>query len=390
MRLTRADRSVLGDWWFTVDRLTLAAAILLLAAGIVLTLAASPAVATRLDLNPFHFVYRHLAIAPLALLVMIGASLLSPRMIRRVALMLTFGGLILMGLALEFGMEIKGAHRWLMIGNFALQPSEIVKPGFIILSAWFLSESQKRGDVPGVWLAVGVYAIFAGLLVLQPDFGQTVLITMIWGGMFFMAGIGLWWIGALAIAGLFGLAGAYFTAPHFASRIDRFLNPESGDTYQADRALESFLNGGWFGTGPGEGTVKHFLPDSHTDFVFAVAAEEYGLIACMLLVALYSFIVLRGLSLAAREPDGFLRHAVAGLIMLFGLQAVINMAVNVGLAPAKGMTLPFISYGGSSMIGMALVLGFALGLTRKRPRSESYSMEHGPASASSAAGARPA
>ncbi len=390
MRLTRADRSVLGDWWFTVDRLTLAAAVLLLAAGIVLTLAASPAVATRLGLDPFHFVYRHVAIAPLALLVMIGASLLSPRRIRRVALMLTFGGLVLMALALQFGMEIKGAHRWLMIGNFALQPSELVKPGFIILSAWFLSESQKRADVPGVWLAVGVYAIFAGLLVLQPDFGQTVLITMIWGGMFFMAGIGLWWIGALALAGVFGLIGAYLTAPHFASRIDRFLNPEAGDTYQADRALESFLNGGWFGTGPGEGTVKHFLPDSHTDFVFAVAAEEYGLIACMLLVALYGFIVLRGLSLAAREPDGFIRHAVAGLIMLFGLQAVINMAVNVGLAPAKGMTLPFISYGGSSMIGMALVLGFALGLTRKRPRSESWSVEHAAGPASFTARERPA
>jgi cell division protein FtsW len=372
MRMTRADRSIVSDWWFTVDRLTLASAVLLLAAGLVLTLAASPPVAARLGLDPFHFVYRQMAIAPLALGVMIAASILSPRLIRRASLALMLGGLCLMVLALQFGMEIKGAHRWLMIGSFALQPSELVKPGFIVLSAWFLAESQRRADMPGVWIAVALFGLFAGLLVLQPDFGQTVLITLVWGGLFFMAGIGMWQVAGLAALGALGMAAAYFTAPHFASRIDRFLDPESGDTYQSDRALESFLNGGWFGTGPGEGTVKHLLPDSHTDFVFAVAAEEYGLIACLLLVGLYGFIVLRGLGLAAREPDGFLRYAVAGLVMLFGLQAVINMAVNVGLAPAKGMTLPFISYGGSSMIGMALVLGFLLGLTRRRPRTDGY------------------
>ena len=164
-----------------------------------------------------------------------------------------------------------------------------------------------------------------------------------------------------------GVATAYFLVPHVASRIDRFLNPASGDTYQADRAFESFLHGGWFGRGPGEGTVKDVLPNSHTDFIFAVAAEEYGLIACLILLALFAFIVLRGLSKASQEPDGFIRHAIAGLIMLFGLQALINMAVNVGLLPAKGMTLPFISYGGSSLLAMALTMGFALGLTRRRP-----------------------
>ncbi|GFO81093.1 MAG: hypothetical protein A49_07200 [Methyloceanibacter sp.] len=182
-----------------------------------------------------------------------------------------------------------------------------------------------------------------------------------------MAGINMVWIAALAGLGIAGAFSAYFAFPHVASRIDRFLDPASGDTYQSDRSIESFLHGGWFGRGPGEGTVKDVLPDSHTDFIFAVAAEEYGLIACLILLILFAFIVLRGLSKASQEPDGFIRHAVAGLVMLFGLQTLINMAVNVGLLPAKGMTLPFISYGGSSMLAMALTMGFALGLTRKRP-----------------------
>jgi cell division protein FtsW len=202
---------------------------------------------------------------------------------------------------------------------------------------------------------------------MQPDFGQTLLVTLVWGALFYMAGINIVWIGALAALGVLGIFAAYFLVPHVASRIDRFLDPASGDTYQADRSLDSFLHGGWFGRGPGEGTVKNVLPDSHTDFIFAVTAEEYGLIACLILLMLFAFIVLRGLSKASQEPDGFIRHAVAGLVMLFGLQALINMAVNVGLLPAKGMTLPFISYGGSSLLAMALTMGFALGLTRKRP-----------------------
>jgi cell division protein FtsW len=236
-----------------------------------------------------------------------------------------------------------------------------------VLTAWLFNESQKRSDVPGIELALALYGIFALLLVLQPDFGQTLLVSLVWLALFFMAGINLFWIGALGFAGIAGIASAYFLVPHVASRIDRFLNPASGDTYQADKALDSFLHGGWFGRGPGEGTVKDVLPDSHTDYIFAVAAEEYGLIACLILLAVFAFIVLRGLSKASQEPDGFIRHATAGLMMLFGLQTLINMAVNVGLLPAKGMTLPFISYGGSSLLAMALTMGFVLGLTRRRP-----------------------
>ena len=269
------------------------------------------------------------------------------------------------------GAEIKGATRWLQLGPIALQPSEIVKPAFVLLSAWLFAESRRRSDVPSLPLSILVYVLFVGLLVLQPDFGQMLLATLVWAGLFFVAGHALIWVGLLAGAGVAGIAAAYFTMPHVANRIDRFLNPAAGDTFQIDRAIQSFVNGGWFGRGPGEGTVKQVLPDAHTDFIFAVAAEEYGLIACLLLVAIYAFIVLRGLAHARLEPDGFVRQGLVGLLALFGLQAVINMAVTLGLLPAKGMTLPFISYGGSSLLSMAVTMGLVLGLARRRPRAVS-------------------
>ena len=367
MRLTRADKSVLSDWWFTVDRLMFFGFLLLMGAGLVLSLAASPPIAAKFDVEPFYFVRRHAALLLPAIAIMFAASTLTSKQIRRVSLVIFVVGIALMALVLVLGPEVKGAKRWLQFGALSIQPSEFVKPAFVVLTAWLFNESQKRPDVPGIQLAVALYAIFATLLIMQPDFGQTLLVTLVWGALFYMAGINMVWIAALGAAGIAGIATAYFLEPHVTSRIDRFLDPASGDTYQADRSLDSFLHGGWFGRGPGEGTVKNVLPDSHTDFIFAVTAEEYGLIACLILLALFAFLVLRGLSKASQEPDGFIRHAVAGLVMLFGLQTLINMAVNVGLLPAKGMTLPFISYGGSSLLAMALTMGFALGLTRKRP-----------------------
>jgi cell division protein FtsW len=367
MRITRADKSVLSDWWFTVDRLMFFGLLLLMGAGMVLSLAASPPIAEKYNLEPFYFVRRHAALLVPAVVIMFAASTLTPKQIRRTSLVILLVGIAMMIGILFLGPEVKGAKRWLQLGAFSLQPSEFVKPAFIVLTAWLFNESQKRKDVPGLELAILLYAVFALLLVLQPDFGQTLLVSVVWGALFYMAGINMVWIAALVGLGIAGLFAAYLLLPHVASRIDRFLDPASGDTYQSDRSLDSFLHGGWFGRGPGEGTVKDVLPDSHTDFIFAVAAEEYGLIACLILLTLFAFIVLRGLSRASQEPNGFIRHAVAGLVMLFGLQTLINMAVNVGLLPAKGMTLPFISYGGSSMLAMALTMGFALGLTRKRP-----------------------
>lgn len=369
MRFNRSDRSLMSDWWFTVDRLMLGGLILLLAGGVVLSLAASPPVAAKLSLDPFHFFKRHLLFVAPALMLLIGVSMLVPRQARRLCLLVYILGIALMILTLLVGSEIKGAVRWLSVGPMSLQPSEFVKPAFVVLSAWLFSENQRRDDVPSLPLAIATYGAFVGLLVLQPDFGQLLLITVVWGGMLFVAGLSLIWIGLIAGAGTAGMVTAYFTVPHVARRIDSFFDPASGNTYQTERAAQSFVNGGWFGRGPGEGTVKQVLPDSHTDYVFAVAAEEYGLIACLLLVGLYGFIVLRGLAHARGEPDSFVRLALAGLVALFGMQALINMAVSVGLLPAKGMTLPFISYGGSSLMSMAITMGLALGFARRRTRA---------------------
>ncbi|MGD8692118.1 MAG: putative peptidoglycan glycosyltransferase FtsW, partial [Methyloceanibacter sp.] len=308
MRITRADKSILSDWWFTVDRLMLFTLILLMGAGVVLSLAASPPIAEKLGLDQFHFVRRHVAMLLPAFAIMFAASTLTPKQIRRASLIIFLVGIVLMLGILFIGLEVKGAKRWLYVGPLGIQPSEFVKPAFIVLTAWLFNESQKRKDVPGLELAILLYAVFALLLILQPDFGQTLLVSLVWGALFYMAGINMVWIALLIGLGAVGLVSAYILLPHVASRIDRFLDPASGDTYQSDRSIESFLRGGWFGRGPGEGTVKDVLPDSHTDFIFAVAAEEYGLLACIILLILFAFVVLRGLSKASQEPDGFIRH----------------------------------------------------------------------------------
>lgn len=369
MKLTRADRSLISDWWFTVDRLLLSAVILLILSGVILSLAASPSVASRLGLDAFHFFKRHALVVVPAVALMLSVSLMSPRLIRRTSLILFGVCIALMVVTMFVGTEIKGAVRWLQFGGLSLQPSEIAKPAFVVVCAWLFSEAQARDDVPSLPLAIVFYAVFVALLVLQPDFGQAFLVTLVWGSLFFLAGMPFLLVGALAIALLMGVMIAYLMVPHVAGRIDRFLNPGVGDTYQTDRALEAFRSGGWFGTGPGEGIVKQSLPDSHADFVFAVIAEEFGLVTCIILVGLFAFIVLRVMVRVHGEGDIFVRMSTIGLVTLFGLQALVNMAVNVGLLPAKGMTLPFISYGGSSLLSMALTMGFVLGLTRWRPRT---------------------
>jgi len=373
MRFARSDPSLLSDWWFTVDRLLFCAVLILMAGGAVLSLAASPSVANRLDLDTFHFFKRHaLAIIP-ALLLLVASSLLTPRMIRRAGLFIFIVCLALMVATLWLGVEIKGASRWLQLGGMSVQPSEFAKPAFVVVSAWLFSETQQRDDVPSLPLAILCYVVFVTLLVLQPDFGQALLVSLVWGGLFFVAGMPAILVGILGLGLLMASMIAYLTVPHVAGRFDRFFNPSTGDTYQTDRAIEAFRNGGWFGTGPGEGVVKQALPDSHSDFVFAVVAEEFGLITCLVIVVLFVLIVLRSMARVHNETDGFIRMATIGLVSLFGFQALINMAVNVGLLPAKGMTLPFISYGGSSLLSMALAMGFVLGLTRRRPRAERFS-----------------
>jgi len=368
--VSRVERTPFAAWWWTVDRLSLAAVIALMLAGIVLSLAASPPVAARLGLEPFYFVNRHMLYLALALLVLLVTSLLSERTIRRTALLVFVVSLLLVAATLMFGAEVKGARRWIVILGVNIQPSEFLKPAFVILIAWLFGESARRPEMPANTAALALLLLSVSALVLQPDFGQTMLIMLIWGTLFFLAGMRMVWVVGLGGAALVGLAAAYATLPHVARRIQRFMDPASGDTFNVDQALESFLSGGWFGRGPGEGTIKRILPEAHTDFVFAVAAEEFGIVLCLVLLALFAFVVVRALSRALNDEDPFRRFAVAGLAMLLGLQSAINMAVNLHLIPAKGMTLPFISYGGSSMISLAYGMGMLLALSRERPRSQ--------------------
>jgi cell division protein FtsW len=366
MRLARDDRSIVAEWWFSIDRLLLAAVLALIGIGIVLSLAASPAVATRKGLPTFFFVERHLVFAAAGIVLLLAVSLLEPRSVLMLAGGVLAVSLVLMLAATLYGPEVNGARRWVRLAGFSLQPSEFAKPAFAVVTAWLFAEARARPGVGMVPLAIGLYVVTSGLLLMQPDVGQWFLLTLVWGALFFISGQPLLWAMAFGGVGLGGLAAAYATFPHVRGRIARFLDPASGDTFQTDRAIQSFAEGGYFGRGPGEGTIKSVLPDAHTDFIFAVVAEEYGAIACLLLLGLYAFVVARALTRYRHRRDPFTQLAVHGLALLIAMQAAINMAVNVGLIPAKGMTLPFISAGGSSMIAASLAAGMLLALVRRR------------------------
>ncbi|QCI65819.1 putative lipid II flippase FtsW [Phreatobacter stygius] len=368
--ISRAERTAFGEWWWTVDRLLLSALFGLMLTGIVLSLAASPAVAHRIGLDTFHFVNRQVFFLIPATIVLIVTSFLPPRWIRRLAFVAFIGALIMVVATLFIGTEIKGARRWLNLAGIGLQPSEFLKPAFVVLAAWLFAESAKRPEMPANILAILLLMATVTPLVMQPDVGQTTLITVVWAALFFMAGMRWLWVFGLAGVGAAGLIGAYYTFGHVRRRVDKFLEPGTADTFQVDVAIDAFQQGGWFGKGPGEGTVKRIIPDSHTDFIFAVAAEEFGVILCLVIVALFAFIVLRSLNHAYKDEDPFCRFAVAGLAMLFGLQSCINLMVNLHLIPPKGMTLPFVSYGGSSLIALAFGMGMLIALTRRRPRAE--------------------
>jgi len=364
---TRTDNSVVGRWWWTVDRWAIIALTVLIIMGLVLTLAASPAVAERIGVDPFHFVRRQIAFLVPSVAAMFVISLMSPDQVRRLACLAFVLALGALAATLVIGAEIKGSRRWIGVGSLSVQPSEFVKPAFIVVSGWLLAERQRHPGFPGGVLSCVAYLSTVSILLMQPDFGQTILITAMWGVQLFVAGLPMIIVLVLGAVGIVGVFGAYFLLPHVASRIDRFLNPEAGDNYQIERALEAFVSGGVWGRGPGEGTVKRILPDAHTDFIFAVAGEEFGMIACLVLVALFAFIVLRLLGRMLQESDPFVLYAGTGLVAQFGLQAFINMGVNLHILPAKGMTLPFISYGGSSMLALAFGMGMLLALSRQRP-----------------------
>ncbi|MFN4089985.1 MAG: FtsW/RodA/SpoVE family cell cycle protein [Alphaproteobacteria bacterium] len=364
--VARTDTSVIGRWWWTVDRWSLAALAALMAVGAWLVVTASPPVAERLGLGPFHFAQRHLVMLPAAGAIMLGASLLSPRGVLRVGALLFAVSLLLLGATLLIGVETKGAQRWINFAGFSLQPSEFVKPAFAIVAAWLFAESKRDRAIPGQWISFALFLLVVGLIMAQPDLGMTMVITAVWLAQFFLAGLSMWLVIALGVLGLGGLLAAYLMFPHVTSRIDRFLDPASGDSYQIDRSLSAFVNGGFLGRGPGVGRVKENIPDAHADFVFAVAGEEMGAIACLIIVGLFAFLVLRCFARLLAEQNLFVFLAVAGLVTNFGLQAVVNIASSLHLIPTKGMTLPFISYGGSSLLALALTMGMALALTRRR------------------------
>ena len=366
IQVPRDDRSVIGQWWWTVDRWSLGAILAIMAFGVLLTLAASPPAAERIGADSFVFARRQFLFLPLALLVMFGISLASPRHVRRLALLVFCGSVVLLAATFVVGVEIKGARRWISVpGLSSLQPSEFVKPSLAVISAWLLAQSRTERRAPGYLLSTVLVGGVLGLLVLQPDLGMSVVVAAVWAVQLFVVGLPMWVAAFGAVAGAVGLVGAYFAFHHVRSRFDRFLDPTSGDNYQVNTSLEAFMNGSLFGRGPGEGTVKAQLPDAHTDFIMAVAGEEFGLVVCLLILCLFAFVTLRSMSRASRETSLFITLAATGLAVQFGLQAAINMASTIQLIPAKGMTLPFVSYGGSSALAMAICLGMLLSLTRE-------------------------
>ena len=370
MALSRSDDSVLGRWWLTVDRWTLLAVGTLLGFGYVMMLAASPAVAERIHQSRDVFILKQVVFLALAGLTVVAVSLLSPRGVWRLALFGCLAALALTAATLVVGVEIKGARRWISVPGMTVQPSEFLKPCFAVVTAWLLSEGQRVRRFPGMLLAGGVFALIAVLLKSQPDMGMLAVVAAVFFVQLFIGGLNLVMVG-IGAGGLVGAAiSAYAFFPHVRSRVTRFMDPSSGDSYQVNTALEAFGNGGLLGRGPGVGRIKDVLPDAHADFVFAVVGEEFGMVICLVLLALFGFIVLRGLLRLLAEQDLFIVLASCGLVTSFGLQAFVNMGSALHLIPTKGMTLPFVSYGGSSVLAVALGIGMLLALTRRRARTE--------------------
>lgn len=373
MTVARTDISTVGRWWWTIDKWILAATTLLIFIGIILNFAAGPPAAERIGVEMFHFVRRQMVFLPLTIMVIFGISLLAPVQVRRFAVIGFLIALGLMVLTLLIGIEVKGAKRWIYFAGMSLQPSEFIKPFFAVVAAWMFSEHRLREDFPGNIISMGLLFSVIAVLLSQPDIGMTLVVTAVWCAQFFMAGLPIFWVILIIVAGMGAIVSAYFTFPHVASRVDRFLDPTTGDSYQITQAMRAFQQGGLFGRGPGEGRVKEALPDAHTDFIFAVAGEEFGILLCLLMVALFAFLVIRALLKVLREENMFVLLAVGRLAVQFGLQAIINMASSLHMMPTKGMTLPFISYGGSSLVALGVGMGMILALTRRRRDLEGHS-----------------
>lgn len=366
MAFDRTDTTLLGRWWWTIDRPIFAALMVLALIGGILVTAGSPAIAEKIGLESFYFVKRQTVFMILSLMLMLAISLFDPDNICRIAF-IGFGVMLcLLMLVPWIGEGAKGAMRWISLGGFTIQPSEFMKPFFAVVCAWFFALGQTEEHFPGARVSMALYVVVTGLLLLQPDFGMAATVSAIWMGQFFLAGLPLYWVVLLGVLGLGGAVAAYFVFPHVADRVDRFLDPASFENYQVQKSLEALGSGGVLGKGPGEGVVKKYIPDAHTDFIFAVAGEEFGLLFSLCVIALFAFVVLRGFTRVSHDDNLFVMLATSGLLIQFGVQAIINIGVTLNLFPTKGMTLPFISYGGSSMLAFGIGMGMVLALTRKR------------------------
>lgn len=368
-----AIRQFLQDRWISpyrgLDKAILYSAFILILFGFFLTLAASPAVAERTHLPTFHFVIRQAIWIGPAIVAMIFVALCPVRRIRQFAGLILIGGILCMVYILLFEPRTKGAARWMSILGFSIQPSEFVKPAFAVVCAWLLALGRLVKRFPGYILAICLYIVIGALLLAQPDFGMFLTVTAIFGVQLFLSGISWWLIGILGLFGAGILPIAYLTLDHVRYRLDHFLGLESGKTYQVEKSLETLHNAGWFGKGPGEGIVKYDLPDAHTDFILAVSAEEFGFILTTLLICVFAFVVIRGFILVRKENNYFCQIAIAGLLTQIAFQVIVNMGSTLNILPTKGMTLPFISYGGSSLVSVGLAFGFILGLIHSRTLS---------------------
>jgi cell division protein FtsW len=366
MKFDRSKSNIFLNWWWTIDRLTMGAIFLLIAIGFVLLMAASPTVAERIKVPSFHFVQKQLIFYLLGAIIIYAFSVMDIVTLRMVNALCFFVAMVLLVMVQFWGFETKGAKRWIYLGGFSLQPSEVLRPFYAVICAWFLSKGKIQNNYRGELICIIITAIIALFLALEPDFSMILFFGVILAAQLFIAGLPILYILISGVLGAVAVIAGYFAMPHVRNRIDSFLDPSKGESYQSRKSLEAFYNGGFFGTGPGEGQVKEIIPDAHTDFIFPVAGEELGVLVCLFIVFLFGFITLRSLFKMYSEKDLFAILAVSGLMVFFATMAVVNMGVAVGLLPNTGVTLPFISYGGSSMISTCAAMGMVLAFTKKR------------------------
>ncbi|MBR1825539.1 MAG: putative lipid II flippase FtsW [Alphaproteobacteria bacterium] len=374
VNFSRRSHTAFSKWLWTIDKVILFVSLALLTIGIILDITASPAVARTIHVEDFWFVKKQVCYALASVVLIFALSMLKLRTIRQISL----AGFVVVGallvLTMFLGFETKGAKRWISLFGFSMQASEFMKPIFIIVTAWLLDCGKKYDYFPGMWISIFLYVCVAGLLLLQPDIGMTILTTAVFGLQLFLAGLPMFIVVFGVIGGLAGMVLLYFVYPHFHARVDQFLYGSDETSYQINKAMQAFQNGNLVGKGPGEGTVKLNIPDAHTDFVFAVAGEEYGLWLCLIIIALFAVIVIRTLKISLKESNLFVMYAEVGLAASIGFQAFVNMGSSLHLIPTKGMTLPFISYGGSSLLASAIEIGMLLAITRQNVASEDKDM----------------